>query len=108
MAFLKNDFISEETTTPGLPEAKQQLDYHHLSAEERRKFDRFFDNLRYEHSVISTGRAEGRVEGKAEGKVEGKAEEKRKVALALKKKGMSAADIAEITELTIDEVNAIV
>ena len=120
MAFLKNDFISEETTTPGLPEAKKQLDYHHLTAEERRKFDRFFDNLRYQHSVLTTekeiGRDEGRVEGRAEGieigraegEAKGEAKTKRLMILALKKKGMTAADIAEITNLCIDEVNNIV
>ena len=116
MAFLKNDFISETTTTPGLPEAKEQLDYHHLTAEQRRKFDRFFDNLRYQKSILTTeieigrdeGRVEGRVEGRIEGLEEGRAEEKREIIRALKNEGMSAAHIAKIVKLSVDEVNAIV
>lgn len=94
--------------TPGLLEAKEQLDYHHLTAEERRKFDRFFDNLRYKKSILTTEMEIGRDEGRKEGIAEGEAKTKRLMIRTLKKKGLTVADIAEIVNLSIDEVNAIV
>jgi predicted transposase/invertase (TIGR01784 family) len=54
------------------------------------------------------GRAEGRTEGRAEGRIEGRAEgradEKTDTARRMKAKGFATEDIAEITSLTIEEI----
>ena len=50
---------------------------------------------------------EGEAKGKAEGKVEGKAETTRKLALNLLRIGMNLEQIAEVTELSLEEVQAL-
>ncbi|TAE57600.1 MAG: Rpn family recombination-promoting nuclease/putative transposase [Nostocales cyanobacterium] len=50
---------------------------------------------------------EGKAEGKAEGKTEGKAEKARNVAINLLKIGMSLEQIAQVTELSIQQVEEI-
>lgn len=51
--------------------------------------------------IFQQGKVEGQAEGKAEGKVEGKAE----VARNLLKLGMTIAQIAEVTGLTVEQVS---
>ncbi len=46
-------------------------------------------------------------EGEAKGKVEGKAETTRKLALNLLRIGMNLEQIAEVTELSLEEVQAL-
>jgi len=50
------------------------------------------------------GRTEGRTEGRAEGLAEGKAKKAQETAIAMKQKGYSIADIAELTGLTLTEI----
>ncbi|MFM7408351.1 MAG: hypothetical protein ACKO3K_17270 [Cuspidothrix sp.] len=50
---------------------------------------------------------EGETKGIAKGKAEGKAETTRKLALNLLRIGMNLEQIAEVTELTIEEVQAL-
>jgi hypothetical protein len=57
--------------------------------------------------ILEEGKVEGKVEGKAEGKVEGKAETTRKLALNLLRIGMNLEQIAEVTELSLEEVQAL-
>ena len=51
------------------------------------------------------GLAEGLAEGRAEGRAEGLAEAKLEDAQKMKSKGYPIADIAEITGLSIEEIN---
>lgn len=74
ISFLKTGDIPNTATAPGLQEARERLRLAHLSAEERDDYYRMMENLRYQRSVIDTGRAEGRAEGLAEGRAEGLAE----------------------------------
>ena len=69
--FLKNERIKPGTTTPGLREAAERLRYLKMSAEEKRSYDRYLDNLVNEAECIDTARLEGRAEGLAEGLAEG-------------------------------------
>ncbi|MBS3028177.1 MAG: hypothetical protein HCA25_14130 [Dolichospermum sp. DET50] len=57
--------------------------------------------------MLQEGEAKGKAEGKAEGKVEGKAETTRKLALNLLRIGMNLEQIAEVTELSLEEVQAL-
>ena len=50
------------------------------------------------------GEAKGRAEGEAKGRAEGRTEEKLALAQKMKSKGFSIADIADMTGLTIAEV----
>ena len=53
------------------------------------------------------GREEGLAEGRAEGRAEGKAEVKTEVAMRMLKAGMSIEQIAEFTQLSLEEIEAL-
>lgn len=86
MRYLKNGAIDENTTAPGLKEAKRRLEYLAMTKAERQAYDKHIDNIMIQNDVIDTaqieghalghaeGKAEGRAEGLAEGRVEGRAE----------------------------------
>ncbi len=88
--YLKNGHIKEDTTAPGLQEARKKLQYLKMDSKERKAYQHQMENYMYQDSVFAAahldgwvegkaqgmaeGRAEGRAEGKAEGRAEGKAE----------------------------------
>ncbi|MCQ2192528.1 MAG: Rpn family recombination-promoting nuclease/putative transposase [Paludibacteraceae bacterium] len=120
MEYIKNGVIKDDTQVPGLQEAREKLKYISMTAEERLAYERHLDNIRIQNDVINTakndglaegreegraeGREEGRAEGRAEGREEGRAETNMKNARGMKAKGMSVEDIAEITGLSIEEI----
>lgn len=57
--------------------------------------------------ILEEGEAKGKAEGKAEGEAKGKAETTRKLALNLLRIGMSLEQIAEVTELSLEEVQSL-
>ena len=74
ISFLKTSEIPVTFNAPGLPEARERLRVDSLTDEEKKDYHRMMENLRYQRSVIKTGREEGRAEGRAEGWVEGRKE----------------------------------
>ena len=76
-----------------------------------RSIDRIKRRLRAEARAegraegLAEGHAEGLAQGMAKGRVEGRAEEKRALAKKLLLRGMAAEEVAELTELSIDEVS---
>nr|VFK62209.1 MAG: conserved hypothetical protein (putative transposase or invertase) [Candidatus Kentron sp. TC] len=83
-----------------------------LSEEERRAYEWYVEEIRYQasmdHSRFMDGRLEGRAEGKAEGLAEGKAEGlaegKVQIARMMMKNGESVEKIAAYTELTPERI----
>jgi predicted transposase/invertase (TIGR01784 family) len=59
-------------------------------------YDRYWDVIRTERTLIAGKLAEGRVEGRAEGRAEARVEMRAEIHAKLKAKGMSAEEIAEI------------
>lgn len=126
--FLKNNRIKEDTTTPGLQEAREQLRVMKMSKKDRQEYDNYMDAIRTQNSVLDTyrsegliegriigrqegreegrkeGREEGRKEGRKEGREEGKKEEKKQIALNLLKISMPDQSIAEITGLSLEDI----
>ena len=126
--YLKNNRISETTTTPGLREARERLLYMTMTDDDRRAYDAHLDNIMVQNDVLDTaklegreeglkegiivgrekGRAEGLEEGRKEGRTEGLEEGKTEACLAnarkMKQKGYPSEDIAEITGLTEEEI----
>ena len=126
--YLKTGHIKEDTTTPGLQEARERLEYLKMDRRQRAEYDNHLDILMYQNDVLegakqeglaegrAEGRAEGLVKGRAEGLVKGRAEglvkgraegEKTKaveIAQQLKSMGLSVEDVAKATGLTADEV----
>lgn len=74
LQYLKDEYISPDTTVPGLKEARERLEYLKMSEDERRVYDNYLDNLVRDTDVMKTKLLEARIEGRAEGLEEGRAE----------------------------------
>lgn len=118
--FLNTGEIPADADAPGLGEAREKLVLEHMTKAELEAYYRHLDNIVILQDNITTargegrlegeikGRLEGRLEGEIKGKAEGRAERAREIATSLKNLGtMSAEQIAAITHLNIDEINAL-
>ena len=91
------------------------VDIASLSKEDRDKYDEsikiYRDNLVTMEYAVEKGRAEGRaegiIEGRAEGQIAGEKKKQKEIAKVMKKKGFAANDIAELTGLSIEEVDTL-
>jgi predicted transposase/invertase (TIGR01784 family) len=90
--FLKNSEVKEGFKAKGLDKAKEKLRYENLSEEEKKMYDRFQENRRIELSVEYTTKLEAKQE---------KAIEMAKKAI---KKGFDNQTIADLTDLSIDQI----
>jgi predicted transposase/invertase (TIGR01784 family) len=68
--FLKTQEIKEGTMAKGLKEAKEKLNYLHLTEEEKREYQRYIENWRDNEGIIVGNYNKGRYEGKMEEKIE--------------------------------------
>ena len=79
--FFKNNSIPEEFTAAGLKEARERLQYHNLSEQEKLDYDYHLKQKNFERGSMDTatrkGRAQGRAQGRAEGLAEGEEERAR-------------------------------
>ena len=119
--YLKNGHIKEDTTAPGLQEARKKLQYLKMDSNERKSYDRHIDTIMYQNGVfdaahlegweeglakgMADGKAEGRAEGIIEGKAKGKAEANLETARKLKDLGLDFEVIAKGTGLTVEEIS---
>jgi len=109
--YLKSGRIKDNTTTPGLAQAKKKLQYLQMTPAERAAYDRHINNIMIQNDVLETkvlegleqGREEGREEGLKQGRILANIENARK----MKAKGFSVGDIAEITGLSAEEIREI-
>ena len=121
ISYLKNGVIRPDTTTPGLVEAREKLQYYNMSSEERHAYDEHINAIMIQNDVLNSaklegkinsaklegkieGRAEGKIEGRIEGMAEGKAEEKREIAKKLKAIGISIEQIKQATGLSSEDI----
>ena len=117
--FLKNNHIKDDTQTPGLREAKEQLRIMQMNEAERKAYDDYLDTIRTQDSVLDTYRTEGLIEGRAEGlaqglaqcRAEGHAEGEYKKAISvakeLKKMNVGIDVICQVTGLSETEIKNI-
>ena len=116
MKYLKEGKISEDTTAPGLKEARRKLDYYAMTPEERRSHDEHLSAIMIQNDVLTSAREEGLAEGRAEGRAEGleagraegleagRADERIKIARGLKGSGFSRETISSVTKLSVEEI----
>ena len=64
--YLKNNRIKDDTSTPGLKEARQRLLYMTMTDAERKDYDAHMDDIMVQNDVLDTAKMEGRAEGKIE------------------------------------------
>jgi predicted transposase YdaD len=119
MTFLKDNSIKDDTSVPGLVEAKEVLKRSNMTEAERNIYLRHIEAMRNEKSATdysyASGKVDGRAEGRAEGLAEGLAEGEKKgehqkalsIARAMKQHGDDIGYIAAITGLTPDEIAAL-
>lgn len=121
MDFLKNNHIKDNTETPGLREAKEQLRVLQMNDAERKAYDNYLDTIRTQDSVLDTyrtegllegrmiGREEGRKEGREEGRAEGREEGARNQSIAIAKEmikmNLDKSIIKRATGLTDEELD---
>lgn len=72
--YLKNGRIKDDTTTPGLAEAREKLQYMQMSRADQLAYERHLDALAVQSDAFDTARLEGRAEGLKMGRLEGRAE----------------------------------
>ena len=61
--FLKKDEIKDEFKAKGLKDAKRQLDIMKLSEEERKEYEKYIEQQRYERSLILSNYRVGEIQG---------------------------------------------
>ena len=108
ISYLKDGEIRPDTTTPGLAEAREKLQYLKMSKQERQDYDRHMDAIMTQNDVLDTAKMEGLVEGeakgRAEGLVEGEARKNLENARSMKSLGISVDIIHQVTGLSMDEI----
>ena len=129
--YLKDEYISPDTTAPGLKEAKERLEFLRMTPEQQRAYDHYIDTMVRDadvyrtqmleiklarEKVLAEGRAEGeaigraegeaigRAEGEAIGRAEGRAEERLENARSLKANGVPVEVIAKSLGLSSEEI----
>ncbi len=95
--YLKTGVIRENTTAPGLDEARKKLQYLNMTKEERMEYDSHIDAIMTQNDVLDTAKDEGRVAGRVE--------EKYKIAQNLKNLGAPIDMIVKSTGLSEDEIS---
>jgi len=93
--FLKNDEIKEEFDAKGLKQAKKELDILKLSDAERKEYEHFVEHERYERSLIVSNYRVGKFDSSIE------------IAKNMLKKGYSVSEISELTQIPIDQIQAL-
>ena len=102
--YLKNNRIKDDTSTPGLKEARQRLLYMTMTDAERKAYDAHMDDIMVQNDVLDTAKMEGRAEGRVEGRAEGRTEEKIEMAKKMKAMGMAIETISQISGLTAEQI----
>lgn len=113
--YLKNGHIKEDTTAPGLSEAREKLQYLQMDKKERHAYDEHLNAVMIQNDVLDTakreglaeGRAMGRAEGREEGRAEGREEEKKVMVSRMKAMDYPLTAIAALTGLPEDVIKQI-
>lgn len=131
MKYLKDGTIRENTTAPGLHEAREKLKYYSMTPKERNAYDAHLSALMVQNDVLDSAKLEGKEEGLAEGRAKGLAEGREKglaegraeglakgletgaknreieIARRMKQKGVPIEDIMDMTSLSLQEIETL-
>lgn len=124
MEYLKSTKIKDDTTVPGLSEAREKLQYLMMTDQERQRYESHLMELWHQRGVMSSAHMEGFWEGRADGiseglkkglekglaeglekgLAEGRTESLYFVAKNMLTEGMSTSTITSITGLSAEEI----
>ena len=108
ISVLKTGDIPVEFTAPGLPEARELLNYNRLTDEEKIAYRRYLENLTYKQSMLETINILGYDEAVQKGRAEGAHAQAIATARKLKAKGtMTDDEIADLLGLTSGEISSL-
>ena len=114
--FLCTSDIPDDADAPGLKEAREKLQVMHMNRDEQVAYDRYLMDRAVLRNQYITAKGEGHLEGFAEGRVkgieQGRAEgieqgmlkEKKENARKMKARGLPLEMIADITDLSPEEL----
>lgn len=115
--YLKDEYISPDTTAPGLKEAKERLEYLRMTPEQQRSYDHYIDTMVRDADVYRTQMLEIKIAREkvlAEGRAEGRAEvmakarqEKLESARKMKEDNLPTDVIQKYTGLSADEIESL-
>nr|VFJ42273.1 MAG: conserved hypothetical protein (putative transposase or invertase) [Candidatus Kentron sp. FW] len=112
----KHNEVPEEFISPGIHALKDKFDYLGMNEIERGRFEAHIDRVRSEWGMIAYAREEGFEEGRRigrqkaleesrkRGKEKGARDRSLEIARALKKKGLLPGQIAELTGISLSEL----
>ena len=107
MTFLKDNSIKDDTTVPGLVEAKEVLKRSNMTKAELNTYVRHLEAMRNEQSATQYSYASGKVDGRAEGIAEGEKQKSIEIARNMKSANLDANLISKMTGLSMDEIDMI-
>ena len=115
--YFKTGTLPENASAPGLDKVRELLRIDRMSEAERKAYYQHLDDMARLHDTVTSGYEEGHFDGKKEGRAEGLAEgiergiekgieeEKMRNAKAMKEIGIETKKIAQITGLSIQEID---
>ena len=111
MTFLKDNSINDDTTVPGLVEAREVLKRSNMTEAELNIYVRHLEAMQNEKSATqysyASGKVDGRAEGLAEGRLEGEKQKSIDIAKKMKSANLDADFISNMTGLSIAEIENI-
>ena len=102
--YFKTGTLPENASAPGLDKVRELLRIDRMSEAERNAYYQHLDDMARLHDTVTSGYEEGHFDGKQEGIEEGIEKEKLRNAKTMKAKGYPVNDIADITGLSIEEI----
>ena len=101
--YLKDEYISPDTTAPGLREAKERLEFLRMTPEQQRTYEHYLDTLVRDTDVVKTKILEAEIKARKEGREA----ENLEIALKMKVLGLPVDTITEVTGLTTEEIDSL-
>jgi predicted transposase/invertase (TIGR01784 family) len=109
--FLKNEKIEEKFTAKGLQQARETLDVMKMSAADRLAYEQHQKQLHHEASLYESTYVLGHLQGEKKGREEGMTIGVHKGLLMtagkMKKAGMECSLIAEVTGLSVEQIESL-
>jgi len=85
----------------------EQAEIARFTPDESRIYEESLKQYRDMHNVVNSAERRGREEGRREGRREGRMDAKREAARKMKAKGKSVEEIAELTDLSVEEIESL-
>ena len=106
--YLKDGHIKEDTTAPGLQEARAKLLYMKMSKSERASYEEHIDAILSQNNSLEASRQDGLAEGRAAGLAEGRAAERAEIARTMLEQGLPVETISKCTGLTAGQISSLI